>query len=291
MKRLRFILICIIAWLFFFYNIERLSEPINIASFVYVYTAAIAIIMLVVPPLYNVSLIWPYLISLVPFFAIKYYLGYQIGGAHLPFTITEMCAIGITMLLVGVLLRELKDLRDAVDNLTISQLDKGTYPFETGQGAIYREIRRARAAERQAALVAISITDESLQGSINRFIEEAQRDIIQKYISARVAHLLIGELRDYDVITKRDNHFVALLPELDREKANEVVTKLEAAAKEKLGIYLKFGVSTFPDEAVTFEMLLENAEARMNDLTLVTGLELKSAETQTASTIETVNIS
>lgn len=264
MKRLRFWMTLIVIWYFLLYNIERLSEPINIASFVYVFIGVISVLMLTLPPVYSLPLYVPFLAALIPFFILKQQLGYRIGGSHLPITITEILAIGLTIFLNGQFLRELKSLREAVNNLTISQLDRGSYPFEIGQGQIYREVRRARLSQRPAALLAVMINkDEMYKVSINRFIQEAQREIIKKYISARLAHLLLEELRDFDVITQRNNHFVALLPDIGREEALNIATRLTRVANEKLGLNLRFGLSAFPDEAVTFERLLECAEAEM----------------------------
>jgi hypothetical protein len=56
---------------------------------------------------------------------------------------------------------------------------------------------------------------------------------------------------------------VIVLPEINRESVAEVIQRLESAAKENLGLELSFGVSTFPDEEVTFEKLLECAETEM----------------------------
>jgi hypothetical protein len=271
MKRIYFWLVGIITWFLFFYNIERLSHPINISSFVYVYTAMIAVLMLALPPLYKVSLFWPFLAALLPYFYLKQLMRYEIMGIHLPLTITEIVAIGMTILLTGQLLRQLKEARDLVTNLTVSQLNKGTAPFETGQGQLYREIRRARINQRPAALVTIGVTDQSYQMSLNRFIEEAQMEIIRHYVSARMANLLITNLRDFDVITQRGSHFVALLPETSREEALKITDQLAQAALSSLGLHLKFGLSTFPDQAVTFERLLEAAETEMKAGTPASG--------------------
>jgi GGDEF domain-containing protein len=86
---------------------------------------------------------------------------------------------------------------------------------------------------------------------------------MKKYINTRLANLLIDELEDSAVVTQLGDHFVTLLPETNREEVCQVLKRLKSAAEEKLGLKLKVGVSTFPDRAVTFETLLEQAEAEM----------------------------
>jgi len=286
-KRLRFWLSGALLWFFVFYNVERLGQPVNIASFVYVYTVACAVLIIIFPWLNKTRSFWPFLLAFLPYYYIKIRLGYGIGGENLPNTVLEICAIGLTILLSRQIGRELFDFNEAVDELTVGQLNKSNYPFEIGQGQIYREVRRARNYQRPAALLAISVTEDSLNLSLNRFIQEAQRDMIKKFIAAHTANLIVGELKDSDVVVQRDDHFVALLPEASRDNVREVVERLEAAGREKLGLTFKIGISTFPDEAVTFERLLEIAEAQMQNQALPTESHVEPASTNTQGVLQT----
>jgi GGDEF domain-containing protein len=271
MKRLRYWFAGTCIWFFFLYNIERLGQPVNIASPVYVFAVACALCVILLRPLHRMPLYWPFLMALAPYFVLKNQLGYSLSGENLPLTITEVCAIGLTILLTGQVARRLEVLEETVTDLTIRHLKEEVYSFNTGQGRIYREIRRARRYRRPVALLAITVTEESLQLSLDRFIQEAQREIIKKYIAARIAELLVEELQDSDVIAQRNDHFITLLPETQQEDIPERIKRLETAAMEKLGLKIKIGVSTFPDEAVTFEQLLEQAETKMRLSAAVNG--------------------
>ena len=271
MKRLRYWFAGTCFWFFFLYNIERLGQPVNIASPVYVFAIACAVCVILLRPLHRMPLYWPFLMALAPYFVLKNQLGYSLSGENLPLTITEVCAIGLTILLTGQVARRLEALEETVTDLTIRHLKEEVHSFSTGQGRIYREIRRARRYRRPVALLAITVTEESLQLSLDRFIQEAQREIIKKYIAARIAELLVEELQDSDVIAQRNDHFITLLPETQQEDIPETIKRLETAAAEKLGLKIKIGVSTFPDEAVTFEQLLEQAETKMRLSVAVNG--------------------
>lgn len=271
MTQLRYLFIAATVWFFCLYNIERLEKPINIASFVYVYVAICAVLVLIVPRLNKISFHWLFGITLLPFIALKYQFGYEILG-QLPITVTEICAIGVTLFLASQIGQRLEELRMVLTNLTVGQTATATQPFEVGQGHIYREIRRARRHQRPVTLLSIAIADDVTGVSterfnqdvpLQRFIKDIQNDLVAKYMQARVADLLIAQLDDSAVITQRDDHFVTLLPEINREDVTEIVDKLQATVAEKLGLQVKIGVSTFPDEAVTFETLLERAEGKM----------------------------
>ena len=137
-------------------------------------------------------------------------------------------------------------------------------PFHTAQAECYREIRRARHYNRPAAILSISPTKESVEGSVNRFMVEAQNSIIQQYIVARTADLLRTALKETDVVTMRNDHFLVLLPETTDEHLPIILDRLQKAALDKLGLSLNVGVSSFPGDAITFESLVEYAEKRMD---------------------------
>lgn len=264
MNRLRFWVIAILGWFFLLYNIERISAPINLASFVYLLTAMYAILIVAIPWLQKLSLYWLWALPLPLFFALKIGFGYRIAEGNLPVTITEIFFLGVTTFLARGIGLGLEQFREAGIGLVLSNQQKGhAQRFETGQGEIYREIQRARLYQRPLSLLAVSAKAESVQTSLDRLVKEAQDEIIKKYVSAKLANFLLEATNDCDVVTQRDDHFVIVLPEINREGVAEVIGKLQSAAQENLGLQLSFGVSTFPDQEVTFEKLLESAETEM----------------------------
>jgi GGDEF domain-containing protein len=263
-KQLLFWVVGLCTWLSVFYNLERWNQPINIASFVYVYIAVVIAVVLLVRWFQRVPIYWTFLIALPPYFLLRILFGYQIGGSSLPITVTEISAIGITILLARQVGRRVEELQEAVIELTLGRSRNGTSEFSVDQGQIYREIRRARRYHRPAALMAVCATNESMKVSLHRFIQEAQREITRKYVSARMASFLVRELDDFDIITERDDHFIVLLPELSRKSLPEVIDNLKKALSNNLGLDAKIGVSMFPDEAVTLESLVEKATVAMD---------------------------
>lgn len=286
MRKSRFWLVSTFLWFFFLYNIERLGEPINIASFVYVYAVICAALIILIPFVHILPFYLPSLFAMAPYFAIKYLLGYEIFGQNLPLTITEICFIAITIFLTSKVGRNIGKLDQVVSELTITPLLEGTHSFQSGQGKIYREIRRARHYHRPAALLAISFSDESVENSLDQFLQEVQRKIAREYIAARLANFLVEELQDTDVITKRNSHFITLLPETSRDNIVDIVRRLQADAKEKLGLNLRIGTSTFPDESVTFERLLERAEAEMHHYKSMDESQFESSPAKTKEILQ-----
>jgi hypothetical protein len=263
MKEIRYWFVGTCIWLITFFSLERLNSDINIASFVYIYAAAWAVLIILVPRLQRINRFVLLVVAFLPYVILKQYLGYSMLGAQLSITVFEAAALGLTLLLVGGTAHRLEAIQEIIANLTIGNLKEKTTPFETGQGRLYQEIRRARYFEHPATLLSLSVTEESIEFSLDHFIVEAQGTIINQFISAHIAQLLVRQLKDCDLITQNGNHFVVLLPETNFDDAVNTIEKLKQAARKELNLELKVGVSTFPDEAVTLESLVERAQENM----------------------------
>jgi hypothetical protein len=263
MKRLRFWFVGFCTWFFLLFNVERLGDPINLASFVYVYAFIGAVLVLLIPTLQRISFPWLMAGSLLPYFLLKSLLGYSLSDNNLPIIVTEICAVGFSLFLAAQLGRRLESIKETLASLTIGRMGDEAIPFASGQARIYSEIRRARLYERPATLLAISATEESVELSIDYFVQEAQREIIKQYIAARISELLVKELHDCDIVARRDGHFITLLPETTRYMVEDIIQRIKENAAEKLNLHLNIGLATFPDEAVTFESLLAIAETQM----------------------------
>jgi GGDEF domain-containing protein len=263
MRSLHFWIIILSSWLFLLFNAERFSPALDLAGFVYLLAIICAIETIVLLSWVDLPLVAPFVLMLPFYLVLKVALDGPIFQINLPLTVVEIMALGGTVFVTGEVTRRLNALESALQKLLLGHVGQDVEPFETGQGHIYREIRRARHYQRPATLLAISIADNTLEQSFDRFLAELQQETTKKYMRARVADFLKRELRDCDVVARRDHHFVALLPETGRQNVEPVLKRLERAAAEQLGLNIQVGVATFPDEAVTFETLLERAEAKM----------------------------
>lgn len=265
MRDIRFWTVALIVWMFGLFNLERWNESVNLASFYYIYTTAWVVIILLVGWFQRVAIQWILPAALVPYFLLKIAFGYPLGGSYLPITVTEISTLWITILLTRQVGLRVSDFQVALFELVQSRFYRGTHTFETGQGILYREIRRARLYERPATLVSIAPTGESVQLSVNHLIQESQKEMEAYFVCAQIAKLLAKELPDSDVIAQRDDHFIVLMPEISSKEADEIVSNLMKSSVDKLGLTFKVGTASFPEEAVTLESLLEQAEAKMNE--------------------------
>ncbi len=265
MKRMRLLVAMLIIWLFLFYNIERLSRPVDIAGPAYTFVPLMAVLTMLVPGFRKLPL-WVLLGVPIPIYlAIKAWTPHDVWGAALPLTVTEICVIAITTLLARWVDSGVGEFESAIARITIGQIDSLPESFATGQAAMYREMRRARHHQRPLALMAIGVDEESIQIALDRMVQEAQQAMIKRYVLSDVARTLCDELEDYNIVAQSSDHFLVLLPEVTSEQLDDLSGRLHSALSERLGVALQIGSASFPEDAVTFKTLVEKAVVEMDE--------------------------
>jgi GGDEF domain-containing protein len=129
------------------------------------------------------------------------------------------------------------------------------------------EMTRARRYERPLALLLIGIEDWST------LVAERGRKTAYDRLSA-LAVRARRVLRDVDAIGLRgDGRLAVLLPETPLDGAQVVAVRIQQAALEDVGLKTRIGAAVFPDDAVTVEALVAEAEAGL-DLARLEGVSL-----------------
>jgi hypothetical protein len=210
---------------------------------------------------------------------LKYAFGYPIAGAFLPVTCMEFLALAITALIARWASFVFADLHAAAFGNLVGNFQNRSQAFATGQGDLYREVRRARVFERPLAFLAMEPAPGSIEAAKDRFTREVMLRMQRQYVDARLADLLSRRLKDCDVIARRNGHFVAALPEADRDAAIKVSRRLQMDARKELGIDLRFGICICPDEEATFIGLLQGAEEALRRRGNSSGLDDEEAFT------------
>jgi GGDEF domain-containing protein len=83
-------------------------------------------------------------------------------------------------------------------------------------------------------------------------------------------------LEDCTVIVQTNEHFVVVLPETTQEDLPFVLDRLRKQAADQVGIKLKIGTASLPEDSLTFEGLIEKATMCMHaDLEIQQFIELE----------------
>ncbi len=261
MLQLRTQLAVFILWFLLFFNIERLAEMVNIASFVYIFAPLVATLIIFGPNLIqSINNKWLLLSCTVLFFILKHLAGYQILGENVPITITEICSIYITCYLANKLSMRIREFEDMIASLTFQQIGLPPKLYEsTDTEDLYREVKRCRRFGHPLSLMIVKPNYDKEQINSSRILKEIQSAFASRYAQVRLTKLYSDKLRDTDLIVINDEEIIILLPETLEKDATMLQDSIKAEALSELNIDVTCGLSSFPNHSVTLNGLLNIA--------------------------------
>ncbi len=252
--------VALTVWLVFFFNIERVIHPVDITKYTYVFVVLVAIIILLIPNSQRIPL---WLLTGVPstlLILMQIWVEDPVLGVELPVSITEISSIVLTGLLARQMNRHLLEFEVATSKIAINYVGSHIADFDTEQNVMYRELKRARLYERPLSMLMIKFTPDSLNLQLPRLVQAYKDSLINQMAMVSVVKVLDNNLFDTDIIAQLKDTLVVLLPELASKDIEKVSQKIQDAVKRETGIDLRIGAANYPDNAATFERLLDLAK-------------------------------
>jgi hypothetical protein len=253
-----------IGWVICLTEIDRRSDLFELGASAYLLLVLSAAI-LVVPALRRVSALWVLAVAFPVYCALELLRG-PLDLASAGRSLIAFTGAAITIALASRLALRLALAEDAVDELAIGTANAPAAPFSRIQGDMFREVRRARRHERPLSLLAVSASGSQPPAALAQILEEARRESLDRFVGLKTKALLDEQTAGSAVIAEREGHFLVLLPEAERQEAEQVATRLAQVATERHGIALRFGIASFPHQEITFDKLLETAETELRTL-------------------------
>jgi len=158
----------------------------------------------------------------------------------------------------------------------IGQLDKSleglsssTYPnrardIEESRDLIDAEITRSRRYHHPLSILTFRLNPQRNKKTWKGY-ESFEIDMLERFMVAKISHILSDLARNTDIVLRgKDGHFVILCTETDTNNATILAERISAAVDESLKTDINWGSAAFPDEALTFDDLLQIARGRLS---------------------------
>ncbi len=277
MRKLRLLLILLLIGLSILFNIERLDfgeeNIIDISTFVYVLSLAAILSTIAIPILQRSSLtvlvvLWGGIYLLIKLTIFIFFKGQPLllGGIYTYLSITEIVLLLILVSLAHRLSSTLYEFEEAVERITFIDATRRIRQLNEADEEIEIEMFRCRHYHRPLSLVVVQPNPESIQTALHHLVYEIQEAMINSYIINTMAQTLNKYLRRTDIILEQreQGRFIIVCPETRTRDLDLLVEYVQTVATNQLGIAVTCGIATFPDEAVTFEELIHQAESRLS---------------------------
>jgi len=261
---MRFLVATLVFWFLSLAILGGLGQPVVITDLTYALLFTIALLIILVPGLCKIPLWALLVVPILAHLALAGWVMSSVWAASPTVVVTEICALVSTIILARSVSMGVSEFESAVTHVTLGKTGKLPEPLLREQDEIYREVRRARNHQRPLALMAIRVDDKSIETALDRMVQEAQQAMMKQYVLSGVFKTLSGELEDYNIIARHNDHFLVLMPEATQDKLPHLIQWLRRTVSRQVGVTLQIGAASLPEDALTYESLVEKAVQEMS---------------------------
>ncbi len=268
MTSLRRAILLLVIFLAFFFNIERLDYGdqtlIDLHTFVYVLVTVMIVATLFFRPLQKFSTYIGMAIWLGMYLALKltfYNSRPLFGGVYTYLSITEMAMIVIAILLTMNLSRSLNSMEGLAAKTILPRNNHRIKDLHEAEEDVKTEFIRSRRHNRPLSVVIIEMDQVSMKKGAEQSLMNVEQMMMNRFVLANLGQTLMKVVRRTDVILEPDarDGFILLCPETTEEGVNELANRIRAMSQKDLGLTVQCGTASFPEEATTFEDLIQKA--------------------------------
>lgn len=257
------------------YNVERLdlgrANTIDISSVVYVVILIAVASIVMLRPLAQMPMRYVMVGWLASFLVARIGTAYLLerpiwGGVYTYLTITEVSLVMAAVLLARNVSDHLLDFEEAVQNITLADISHRVQHINQAYDEVQKEIMRSRRHSYPISVMVVEPDPGSVQVTLNRSVLEIQQAMMTRYVLTSLMRITKDVTRRTDMIIDQaidKDSFVVFCPDTNNEDAVLLANRLQSSISEQLGVRVCCGLATFPDEALTFETLIERADLKI----------------------------
>jgi len=195
---------------------------------------------------------------------------YSANTEELPVIVLEFLLLEGGVWFAHQLAMQISHAESVMDALALSAFPNRANDIDSENQRIKIELTRSRRYHRPLSLVVIESESED-EKTTREMLKSIQHDLLNRFTSARVGQIIDDRIRQTDLVLRdRRGRFIILCPETDLEDASLLAKRIAQAVKERTSLRVLWGVAAFPEEALTFDDLLQKARERLMDSGLVT---------------------
>ena len=270
MRRLRYSLLLLLLIVGVFLNIERVdigseADIVNLSTFVYLLAFVAVFSVLLLPDTMRPSSLAMILFWVVVYLILRFTIlniRPVLGGIYTYLTVTEVALLSLLILATSRVANDLYDVEDSVATATLEDVSDRVKHMDQAEELITKEFARSRRYDTPISVMVLKVHPEDVQFNMQRAAEEILQGMLKRYASNRLVRLLDRELRRSDLVLEsmKEDEIVLVLPETTPEGTDILADRIRSAIKKNMGINITAGYASFPDEALTFDDLLKQAQ-------------------------------
>lgn len=159
--------------------------------------------------------------------------------------------------------RHLNAMNNLFDGLSVTTYPNRTLEIQKAEDRISAELTRSRRFHHPLSLLIVELEKNRYKYKREN-LDGLQKDLLQRFAIARIGQIISDGARETDLILRdQAGRFVLLCPETNFEHSVVFGERIQKAVAENMDTEVVWSSASFPDEALTFEELVERAEQRL----------------------------
>ena len=274
MKRLLNAGIVLLVYLSLLLNIDRLDVQgwVPIATFVYVLCTLSVLVNMVVPLLRRQQTGYALM-----FWGLVYVLSKLLVFNQHPFwgenytfiTILELAVYLLAVYFTKQFTQHLSEAGNLIEQAIVPNMRHQVLSLAQAGSAIETEFMRSRRYD--YPICALMVEPECgaenwpLEKDLERAVREIEMQIRRKYAATELAEAISNHTRQTDLVVDlgEPGQFLLICPDITTDNAEKFMGRLQQAVQGSLGVKLRYGMALFPQDAPSFEGVLQVAESNM----------------------------
>jgi GGDEF domain-containing protein len=212
---------------------------------------------------------WMSLGALLAFWAIVFgitaYSYIQVNGqGNVQLLFVEFILIEVAVWIAYQVNTQLSLAETIMDNLASSTYQNRTIDMANATDRIDVELTRSRRHNRPMSVLLIEPEKVANENENQQAYQLMRHDLLKHFVEARIGQIITNRARQTDIIIRGHNgRFIILCAETPKENSAVLAERIEESLREGMGASLKWSIASFPDEAVTFDELLQKANEKL----------------------------
>jgi hypothetical protein len=275
MRNIRYTILGLIFVLAFFYNIERLDADvqnlINLQTYVYILVTILVLVPITFPKIIKIRFIyglagWLSIYALVKIIFYPENIPY-FGTGDIYLMITEVSLIFMAFAVSYQLAIYVQDIETTLETMMLFGSQKRIKELRKSEDLIKSEFYIGRRYNIPLSLMSLELDEESVSVVFSKTIQEMQQRLSNRYAILHVSRVLRNHLRGSDnLLVDLENQRLCLLSlGIDSTGAEKLREKVMEISENELGVKIKSSSASFPEDALTFEGLLEKSLENIQD--------------------------
>jgi len=255
-----------LALIFVLGQMDYANRPIiNFASYFYLAVMVAVPLTLFFPSVSRVSVYVPLLVWAAVYAVLLQVINrnYSANKGEISVIVLEVILLEVGVWYAHQLAVQISHAESIMDALALSAFPNQARIIDEENQRIKIELTRSRRYHRPLSVVLIEAESED-EKITREMLKSIQHDLLSRFTTARVGQIIDDRIRQTDLVLRdHRGRFIILCPETEFPSASLLAKRVSQAIKERTSLKVLWGVAAFPDEALTFDDLLQKARERL----------------------------